>query len=254
MVKMHVASIVPIPYLNLVKGKLYQMCLAHLALQHDGYADFYRNEKQNGAFVLLDNGAAENAQPALDLLVRAIEKVQPTEVILPDVIYDSEQTLDRSYRAIHKIKQHFDVKLMAVPQGSTVSEWVSCAQAMLTWPISSIGISKFMSYKLGPCIRSTLFHLIERDLEQHHVEVHLLGCAYDPREIGALNFVSNWIRGTDSSIPYVYARQGENVYTAVKSNVPRDQNEIDFTDSSVNAALLAANIRVWEDICHGELF
>jgi hypothetical protein len=247
-----VASIVPIPFLDLVKGKPYQMCLAHLALNSKEYARFYYEEGQTGNFVLLDNGAAEHAQPSLDVLISVIEQVQPTEFILPDVLYDSEQTLDRSYRALHRLTgEDFKVRFMAVPQGNTYEEWVSCAKEMLTWPIDTIGISKFMSYKLGPCARATLFSLISTA----DVQMHLLGCAYDPREIAAINYMpySHKIRGTDSSIPYVYASQGVNMYTAIKDGISRSQAEIDFYEGKTSRALISANIQIWEAIVNGEL-
>ena len=249
---MQVASIVPIPYLDFIKGKPYQMCLAHLASSCEEYANFYIEERKAGNFVLMDNGAAEGAQPPLDLLIELIEKIQPTEFILPDVIYNSRETLDRSYRALHKlVSKKLDVRYMAVPQGNTYNEWIACAMEMLTWPIHTIGISKFMSYKFGPCVRAALFSRIA----EYSKEVHLLGCAYDPREIASFNYMpyAYKIRGTDSSIPYVYARQGVNIYTAIRDGIPRSQEEIDFYEDRTDRALISANIQVWEAVVNGKL-
>lgn len=249
---MQVASIVPIPYLDLIKGKPYQMCLAHLALTSDIYADFYREESKNGSFVLMDNGAAENAQLFLDALLTIVEKIAPTELVLPDVIYEGKTTVDLSYRAMHKLKGEYpELKLMAVPQGRTVDEWLDCALDMLDWPIDTIGISKFASLRLGPCIRSTLLGLIQHQLQDK--QVHMLGCAYDPRELGALSYLSASIRGTDSAIPYVYASQGHNLVLALQDGTPRYQGAIDFFERKTNRGLISSNIQIWEQICNGKL-
>ncbi len=254
---MKVASIVPIPYLHLVDGKPYQMCLAHLAYQDSEYAEFYRRQREKGCFVLLDNGAAEKSQLSLDQLLQVVEMVNPNELILPDEIYNTRTTLDRSYRAIHRIKQlGMDVQLMAVPQGETFQDWIDCATSMAEWPIQTIGVSKFMSYKLGQCARFGLLGAIVGYLLRRGIRAHMLGCAYDPRETAAMQLdllLCKAIRGTDSSMPYVYAHQKLNMYEAVRQDVPRSQEEVDFYDNSTSVPLIAANIQIWEDMADGKL-
>jgi len=61
------------------------------------------------------------------------------------------------------------------------------------------------------------------------------------------------IRGTDSSIPYVYARQGVNMYTAIRDGIPRSQEEINFYEDRTDRALISANIQVWEVVVNGKL-
>lgn len=253
---MQVASIVSVPFLDLIQGKPYQMCLAHLAQEDDAYAAVYREEAAAGNFVLLDNGAAEKAQPTLAELFEIIGKIQPTEFILPDELFDGSATLDRSYKALHALAgTDLKVKTMAVPQGETLEEWLQCAREMLTWPINTIGISKFMNYKMGPYIRHTMMLKLERMCRQMNssVQVHLLGCAYDPREVEAIGTAFPRVRGTDSSIPYVYATQGVTIHTALRDGIPRSQEEVDFYEAKTNPALIAANISMWEAICRGEL-
>lgn len=253
---MQVASIVPLPYLELIKGKPYHMCLAHLARRNPEYAEFYRKERENGSFVLMDNGAAEKDGQPVRVLIDLIETVRPTEVVLPDCIYEKDTTLSMSHKALHKMKQEgVDCQFMAVPQGNTIREWVECMKEMIEWPIHSIGISKFMTYKLGPCVRTLLAaHVVgECNNRGKDINIHLLGCAYDPREIATVDYLVKGVRGTDSSIPYVYANQGVNMLEAVRDSIPRSQKEIDFYNNTTPPGLISANIQVWEALCNGSL-
>jgi hypothetical protein len=249
---LNVASIVPIPYLEMIKGKPYHMCLAHLAQASVEYADFYSQERAGGSFVLMDNGAAEDSQLSVEELITLVECIEPTEIVLPDVIYDGKATEDRSYRALHQfIRAGVSTHFMAVPQGNTVQEWVDCAREMSTWPIHSLGISKFMTLKLGPYTRFLLLRALA-DIRPKK-EIQLLGCGYDPREIATLYKLFPYIRGTDSAIPYVYAQESEAMLRAVREGIPRSQAPIDFFQAFAPRSILSSNIQVWEDICNGRL-
>jgi len=248
-----VASIVPVSYLYLIQSKNYHMCLAHLANSIPRYADFYKEQAQKGKFVIMDNGAAEGEQQRVDTLVRLAASINPTELILPDVLYDSEATLDRSYKAIDVVKRSgLECRLMAVPQGRTLHEWVGCALEMLQWPVDTIGISKFLNYVLGPYVRLLAIAAILPKLKDK--DIHLLGCACDAREVGVINdFFGSRVRGVDSSIAYIYARSGINMHNALRNNIPRSQAEIDFMEESTDTSLISDNITIWEDVCNGRL-
>ena len=141
---MQVASIVPIHYLPLIKGKPYHLCLAHLALNYTEYRDFYKEEAQNGSYVILDNGAAEGETVEVQELLQLAIYLGASEVILPDFIGDYEKTITESYRALHYIKSREDYKgkVMAVPQASSFKSWLTAAEEMLTWPIDTLGIPR----------------------------------------------------------------------------------------------------------------
>jgi hypothetical protein len=56
-------------------------------------------------------------------LIKAIKKINPTEFILPDVLFDSDRTLKRT-RSFFDTYNNSDLKYMAVPQGKTIEEAV----------------------------------------------------------------------------------------------------------------------------------
>ena len=200
-----------------------------------------RNEQGN-VHVLLDNGAAENGVPieAEDLFTLA-RMLNATEVVLPDTLGDAEATKREGFKAIQKgqrINRTFDY--MAVPQGSTPSEWRRCLRAMLDWPVRSIGISKFLTGGIYPDRRIALEHVPE--LLESEKEIHLLG-ASDLKEVVKINRVfPERIRGVDSAIASIYTIEGE----YLSSGKPRPNVEMDFLDGAhLNPDLLATNKRFW---------
>lgn len=257
---MQVASIVPIHYLPLIKGKPYHLCLAHLALNYSDYRNFYKEEAQNGSYVILDNGAAEGETVEVQELLQLAIYLGAFEVILPDFIGDYEKTITESYRALHYIKSREDYKgkVMAVPQASSFKSWLTAAEEMLTWPIDTLGIPKFLTYAFGPCARLLALHRLRSSLSflraQGKIQIHLLGCAYDPREVGTIKELSPIsVRGVDSSLPYLLARDGHYLLHAYRHHIQRSQEPVDFLDKETDPGFVAANIQVWEDICAGEL-
>lgn len=251
---MKIASIVPIPYLRLIDGKEYHLCLAHLALYSPEYKEFYRQQAAKGSYVILDNGAAEGETVNSSKLVQLAREIGARELILPDYIGDAHRTLDESYKMLHYIKARGDFggKVMAVPQGLTLKEWIAVATEMMNWPIDVIGIPKFLTYAFGPYGR--LLALRALPAPSISIEYHLLGCAYDPREVAAIEkLFPHLVRGVDSSLPYLYARDGYELYLALKEGIARSQLSIDFTESETRESLIVANIQVWERMCNGEL-
>lgn len=251
---MQVASIVPMPYLHLVKDKPYHLCLAHLALRFPGYRDFHIREVKKGNYVILDNGAAEGETVKIEELMRLAVSMEVSELILPDYLGDYHRTLDESYRALHYVRSREDYKgkVMVVPQADTFEKWLSAAIEMLEWSVDTIGIPKFLTYSFGPCARLLALARLKYRLDIK--EVHLLGCAYDPREVGIIHELAPvQIRGVDSSLPYIYAREGHNLYHALRNRTQRSQAEVNFYESDTDTSLIAANIQIWERMCHGEL-
>lgn len=253
---MQVASIVPMPYLHLVKDKSYHLCLAHLALRFSGYRDFYKGLAESGKFVILDNGAAEGETVEIERLVELAVYMKASELVLPDFLGDYDRTLDEAYRALHYVrsKENYKGRIMVVPQAPSFEKWLSAACEMLEWPVDTIGIPKFLTYAFGPYARLLALNQLKNRVGLDFREIHLLGCAYDPREVGAISVLSPVeVRGVDSSLPYLYTREGHNLLYALREGIPRSQTEVNFYESDTDASLLAANIQIWERMCQGEL-
>jgi len=258
---MRVATILPTPLLHLVKDEPYNMCLYQEVKSNPTYAEFFRKQKEEGKFVIMDNGAAEGVNPTAEELMQVYPLVEPDEVVLPDVVYDKQETLRRTKDAYIKfVEAGLDYQFMAVSQGNCFQEWLDCMYEMLAQPrITTIGISKFVTPKyqdeMGKdanvrleCVDAVL--TAAKRFDREDIQIHLLGCWDNPKEIGEITKAfGDRVRGTDSAIAYVYSRAG--VEYKPEINRP-DNEEIDFKNGTVeDINLLRANINRWKGYCYG---
>ena len=255
-------SIVPSPLLSHVANQEFQMCLYQEAKKDPIYAQFYKEQIAAGKFVLLDNGAAEGVNPTWQELVPIYEELGPSEIILPDVVGEKEETLKRSSEAYIELKGlgfHNKMQFMGVPQGRTFSEWLDCLRVMMIQDhITTIGVSKFVTKlfaeELGATtnVRLECVDAILNHPSRKKVQIHLLGCYYTPYEIQEIEAAfPGKVRSTDSAIAYVYARNSLSINTATRP----DQKEIDFQQNDIpeydttGKDLLDRNIELYSKIC-----
>lgn len=235
------AQIVPRSCLHLIEKNHYHMCLAHLvheefmdwgATGDHRYTKFYRRMSDEGKFVLMDNGAAENSQLGIDELLAMYDMVNPTEIVVPDTLLDGKDTLQKMDKFVSK---HGDLpyRFMGVPQGNNLSEWMDCARAMVGCErIKTIGISKFLNIATGnPNIRynaaaavQAMAHFVGRD----DIEVHLLGCDEGPSIVRRIHRFIPIVRGCDSAFAYIAAQAGK----MIDLSTQRPKGEIDFMDGT----------------------
>ena len=225
-----VAHIVPVSSLELLRDNMYVMCLAHL-VDNKKYANFYRNFS---GYVLMDNGAAEGEQLDFKGLLEAYEKIQPDEIVIPDTLCDSFDTIRKMNEFLEFAQlQNLDYKMMGVPQGKTFEEWKACAEAMVASDrINTIGVSKFLEMQThDPLIRYKAVAYINKLIHMHNrhdLEVHLLGCSERSDIVKRIHEEFDFVRGCDSALGYIYTQSGERVY----GDTPRPQGEIDFINGN----------------------
>lgn len=259
---MQVATILPTPLLGQEHSNDYNMCLYHIVRDNPTYANYFKKLREEGKFVIMDNGAAEGVNPTHEELMEVYGLVEPSEIVLPDVVYDKEETLKRTeeaYRAFTQAGLHEKYQFMAVPQGANFTEWLSCMKTMIKQKhITTIGISKFVTPRyqreMGrdanvrmECVDAVLQEAYRLGRE---VQIHLLGCWDNPIEIGEISTAfEDKVRGTDSAIAYVYTRAGR-MYAG---ETPRpDNDEIDFHNGTTdNLPLLSYNMHQWTHFCEG---
>ncbi len=238
---MRVATIVPIPHLGLTRGQGYHLALAHLA-QHARYRTFFHEEENAGAFVIMDNGVVETGKPqaAVELL-RNAELLMPNEIILPDSLLQRGPTLEVGQRALGFLARRLPwASFMAVPQGSTPEEWVSCVREMLYWPVACIGISRFL-VAYYPDRAAALMDVPE--LLESTKDVHLLGCPGDLSEFRRVeDAFPGRIRGVDSGIAAICAQEG----IQLKTGHEKPAVDLHF-EQAMNETLLASNIETWRN-------
>lgn len=248
---MQVATILPTHYLEIIADRPYHMALAHLVGKDKVYTEFYARMATEGKYVILDNGVIETGTPMpIEEIVRRANLIGARELILPDVLDNCDETLDSACDALSYALKHFEGKIMAVPQGRTLEEWIDCAKTMLEFDINVIGIPKRLVKIAGRDGRLLALHSMGRLLRG--LEIHLLGCWETPIEVTMIEQAARRgdimpIRGVDSTIAYVYARENMLI-----SQGPRPAGAVDFSAKDANYDALLANINIWEQAANPE--
>lgn len=210
-----VAHIVPVQQLQDTSENQYHMCLAHLA-DNAEYAQFFANMAEKGKFVLMDNGAAEGSQLQSDVLLKMYEKVNPTEIVLPDTLYEAGSTIQKTRNFLQLLSSEGlenQYRTMAVPQGHNLEEWEACARIFVRdTRINTIGVSKFLNVatrdryvRVKAC--DILYKLIH-EYNRSDMEVHLLGCDEGPLIVKMIQNNHSFVRGCDSAFAYLQAQKG----------------------------------------------
>lgn len=210
------------------------LTLSHLTrdpfpLQRE-YITYFQNRRDQGDYIIMDNGADESKQGRGDSMYNTLEaarKVRAQEVVLPDVQMDAAATRYASSLALQWLtsyegktlyRESGRPRVMIVPQGKSLLEWVECAKVLLSsaretmhkieGPSLVVGVAKqyhdmFKTHTEGG--RQRLVQWLYAQLGEHE-EVHLLGYprgAHDAPELS-----QKWpgfIRSVDSAKPVVYA-------------------------------------------------
>lgn len=143
---------------------------------NETYRQFYR-DKTTSDWVTLDNGVAEGHLTSFGHLLSIAKATNVQEVVLPDVLYDQDKTLDYLVASFYEAFKHrFNLRFMFVPQGKTINEIIQCAeQAFNMCPgiISTIGIPRHILSE-GIAARAQIVWAL-RERIRGPFEIHLLG-------------------------------------------------------------------------------
>ena len=207
---MHVALIPPRGLENYALRSNFHLTLAIPGLQsRKTYGGMYQRAVRLGDYVVLDNGAAEG-QPATDeALFNMGKALQCNEVVLPDSMYESKQTVEAVARFLSNPNFVWDVvpKMMAVPQGTALRSFRYCINAFAEMPdIKVIGIPRHIIPTLD--MKSARVDLANWIAENHpnRFEIHFLGM--HPMWLGEIPATVKYaphVRSVDSSLPFNYA-------------------------------------------------
>lgn len=221
---MYIAEIVPVNFLHLTENHSFHMCLAHLVLKNDRYAEFYRRMSDEGKYVIMDNGACEGESLSDDELFEAYDRVNPAEIILPDILKDAEGTMKRSSDFYNKVCSS-KYNIMIVPQGEDLRSWTACAEKMANEiPHHCIGIPKWLG-SIRPANRVAAALYIDDLTEQ----IHLLGCSEPPMVIQMSGILSEKIRSCDSAFAYLCCKAK---YGHIHGLTSRPDEKIDFLNDN----------------------
>ena len=237
---MFISHETPISLLETSRGyNDYDYCLVHLLPTHTDYRNFYFESVDMGRYVLLDNsifelGEAYNPKE----FAYWVKQLRPTEYIIPDVLEESQGTID-SFKAFTKEYTDLPGKKIGVIQGKTYKEIVDCynyiaprvdkvaisfdysfylnewstfdnfmkdTDPLPIW-VQDLPLNKWVRYTLG---RVALLYRLYNDgvlLQKPH---HLLGCAtpWEFKLYSHAPFRQN-IKTIDTSNPIVSAILGK---------------------------------------------
>lgn len=236
-----ISHIVSSDLLDLIDGRDFYMCLANIASKDENYCNFYKEQVKKGAFVLLDNGAAESDQMTLDVMWSVIEKINPSEVILNDCLMDGDETIKRSMDALQFYKEKgYKGQFMFVPQGHNLKEWIDCYEGMCKDDISTIGVSKFVTSGWNDSYaRMHCCSYIDGDMP-----IHLLGCHENIEEVNEISRQFKNIRSNDTAIAYIYSLDNKTI-----NSCDRPSGQINFIKSELNEKqkrLLRLNMAIFD--------
>ena len=244
---MKISHIVPVDLLYLIENRDFYMCLANVAYKNQQYKDFYKRKREEGAFVLLDNGAAENDQMSLNVMWDIISYINPNEVILSDSLLNKDETLIKSKQSLEFYQNKgYKGRYMFVPQGKDFKDWTQCYHQFDKSNISTIGLSKFITSgwnekdaRYDCCLYLTM-HKNDKD-------VHLLGCHKEIKEEKYIKEDFNFIRSADSAIAYIYSLNNQLINKGIR---PKNK-EIDFLKNQLDEEqikLLERNIKIYDKL------
>lgn len=217
---------IPIPYLQLLSVyNDFDFILSFLVKESSEYEQFYNSSKK---YKLLDNSLFEKGVACSeDELLTTALRVKADEIIIPDVPQNANETLKNIEQFC--TRNTSNVKLAAVIQGKTYSEFRNTYLRMLKYPINTFCIPFIMMFEdvLGDKYKYALECAVTEhneyaenrvrtdayfqcrvgviaEMERDKIIIpgkryHLLGCS-NPREIWYQNQVK-WITSIDSSNP-----------------------------------------------------
>ena len=234
---MKLAFLPPERHLDYTKWTNYQLVLAHKLLDpvNRRYAIHYNLMcMDNDQFIILDNGAAEGSTVSDEDLLKLARAHGVSEVVIPDVLGDSDSTLQRAQAFCHLLdvesrkwmtlrKGEGRIKFGIVAQGTTLEEAAYTIEECFEdgsiigpW-LSTIYIPRLLIERTGdPDIRMRLVHRLWSLCTEWGLEIHLLGAApsapFELKAIGQARY-KNFIRGMDTSLPFNWALANECLQT-----------------------------------------
>lgn len=218
---MKIGLIPPIPELRTFPSTGIHLLLSHL-LEDDRYLDYYKERREEGDYLILDNSAHEFGKGnSIEDLLKQATALRAQEIVIPDILFDAHGTVEAgraAFRFIARNEKVYDKagrpRLMLVPQGSNRTEWVKCLNQLLeAWQSSFedtevrspiIGVSK----DYDDFVKGGITTLIREYIAPLGFDVHCLGWPTNLWSLARVCQECPWVRSTDSAKPFVYARAG----------------------------------------------
>ena len=198
----------------------YDYCLPHLLDIDKRYEEHFRNVRECGEYIIMDNSLHELGKAYdTDRLLYWIKELEPDEFVVPDVWENINETLDNAKEWIGIDLPECTTK-MAVVQAKSFEEAAVCYQSLKVLGYKKIAFSyganyyndlvphpnKLVGKMLGRIM--AISKLYQLGIIEKTDRVHLLGCAL-PQEFVYYNQVDfPFIESIDTSNPIIHALEG----------------------------------------------
>lgn len=199
--------------------------LAHLAQENSEYVKFLRESQK---YTILDNGADElTTGMAGESLWDLVQRIQPDELILPDVLADKDATVKatrsffENFIVTAKDNEFVPDNFMAVAQGQTYDEFLECYHLWQdTEFVDVIGIPYDIDFEIPGLDTSQSNRTTARGLRRIRM-CQILNVSASKKHIHLLGMNNLWelaqyevqgikVRSNDTTGPFAAAVGGRN--------------------------------------------
>ena len=243
----------------------YCYALVHLFETHPEYYQHFQDSLKKGRMVLLDNSIFElNEAYDSKEYIRWINKLNPTEYIVPDVFNDFEATKESYFNFFDAGKVTADSRTIGVVQGRTYEELKHCYNFFrdrvnkIAFSFAykyllddhSLDDSKWLPFALGR--KELLDDLIDDGIIDYSKPHHILGSSL-PFEFRFYNNKRySFIESIDTSNPVVAGILGYAYHPRHCSTEKWDEKLVDFIDDGLTRKQRRAimkNINIFRNMC-----
>lgn len=210
-------------------------------------------QRRRGDLIILDNGAAEGLRSRDDVLVSYSWTIKADEICLPDVLGDSQATIDAVNAFVIGVGASIKptTRMMAIVQGQNHDEMARAVDEYSEmYQIRSIGIPRDSIKRTGKVnFRIDFANWIETEYPGRF-RIHLLGTS--PLWVKEICYVAKYapcVASVDTSLPFNAALANADLVKVAKAqsaglkpDVSRPADYFTTTGRQVNTLLIQHNI------------
>lgn len=219
MAKISVSHEVPLQLLNLSETfNDYDYCLPHLLDRYPDYEAYFREAKEAGRYIIMDNSLHELGEAYnTDRLIYWINELKPDEFIVPDVWENSTLSIRNAKEWSQAVLPEGVIKV-AVVQGKSYTEFATGYQSYKWFGYEKIAFSYGASWfqesfsHPNPYVAKmigrlkTITKLYQNKIISDFDRVHLLGCNLPQAFLYYKDFP--FIESIDTSNPIIHGLEG----------------------------------------------
>jgi hypothetical protein len=219
----------------------YDYCLPHLLDQYPEYESYFRQSKEQGRYIIMDNSLHELGE-AYDTsrLLHWISELKPNEFIVPDVWENADMSV-RNARTWASVELPREVTKVAVVQGKSYTEFATTYQAYKWFGYEKIAFSYGASWfqeafqHPNPYVAKmmgrlkTIITLYKNKIISDMDRVHLLGCNLPQAYLYYNDF--KFIESIDTSNPIIHGLENTRYTEGGLLQKSKQKIDKDFTQN-----------------------